>query len=131
MTDILNKVTVSAPAGNQSELVRCRYSYASDAGATGPLVVFEADGAVIVKDVMLLPKSALAGTGAALSVGISTNTDSMIDSVAISGLSVSGMIKASAGVPQYMADGDTLVLDIEAAALTAGIVELTFEVMKP
>lgn len=144
MADLVKKITIGAPFSNEVSYVRTRYSFADDGGASGTTyTIAECDGAVIVKDFFAVVKTACTSPGSmVLDVGIAgstTDDDRFLANVAVASLTANSVHKTILvegtpnveTVPLYLADGDTITMDIDADTLTAGVIEFVIGVMKP
>ncbi len=133
MTALKNHKVLAAPFGNEIARTVARYSFADDGGATGVYVAFTAQGDLVIEDVYLSSKLLPTSLGSAtVSVGRSDDGDGYIDSVAkatlVAGyLAVPALVEGTPNtrpLPAKLADGDTIGFSIEAAALTAGILDV-------
>lgn len=130
MAVLADKKTVSAPWSNASELVRVTYDFDVDGGAIADYDVLEADGNVLVTllnaDVVAAVTSADAilfdlGKGAG-------GGDFWTDVVKGTLLLDAQVASENAGKFVELADGEKIVMGIEAFAATAGKITFTFRV---
>lgn len=140
MAALVGRKIVGAPFSNAEEIVRVRYDFSLDGGATGDLDVLEADGEILIVDHWAVVKTTCtSGGSAALSTGISSDKDYGLDSEAVAGLVANAVLRTvlvegtpnAKRWPLRLADGEKITQTIETAALTAGVVEYVFKIAKP
>lgn len=127
-----NKRTLPAPMGNVAEYIRVVWDFSVDGGAVADFDVFEADSAMIVKLAAAIVKTAATSTDAmVVDLGKSAGGTDFWSDKAVAALTLNSVHTADTketGV--YLADGDKIVMGIEAFAATAGKIEFIFELMK-
>lgn len=142
MTSIANVKTIGAPFGNCKELVRSRYSFADDGGATGTYTVFTAAGSVLITDIWAVVKTSCAGATMTLDVGKTGTVDAFAAAVPVSSLAAAYVVQKKSlftasgtadtpSTPCLLTDGQVITMGINTAALTAGVIEFVVEVAKP
>lgn len=127
--------------GNEKEVVRVRYDFSVDAGATGALDIFEASADVIITGFASVVKTAgTSGGSATLKVGITGDDDAFMTTTqgAVASLTLGAVILPPAvegtpnvlPLPVKLASGAKVLQTIGTAALTAGVVEYVIEYMR-
>lgn len=108
------------------EIVKAVYDYSVDGGGQNNFTLLTAQGACIVKMAALHVKASVtSGSSATVSIGKTSGTE-FANAVGKATL-VSGYVVGSTGVVQ-LAAGDVVALTVGTANLTAGKIEVTFEV---
>jgi hypothetical protein len=140
MASVRGAKTVGPGFANDPEVVRVRYEFGYDGGAVGVLNLLTASGAMIIKDFHAVVKTACTSGGSAVvDVGVvGGDTDALLDGVAVASLTLNSVhsdplvegTPNTKSVPMYLADGGVIAMEIKTAALTAGIIEFVFTVMK-
>jgi hypothetical protein len=131
MTSVVNTRTVSAPFGNEREVVKVTYDFARDGGAAGQLTLFTASGNVLVKSFHAVVKTTCTSGGSAtVDVGYTSDEDYFVVAAAVASLTAGAVLTSAGAVPLRLTDGQVVNMDIDTAALTAGKIEFTIEVMK-
>jgi hypothetical protein len=139
MAAVKDKKLVPAPFPNDIKPVKVYYDFSVDGGATGDLDLIEADDDIVIMGVWAKVVTACASGGsAAVSSGISSDKDALIDSVAVASLTEGSFHKTpmvegtpnTFAVPLKLAAGEKITQTIETAALTAGKIEYTFIVAR-
>mgnify|MGYP006935476905 CR=1 FL=1 len=141
MAAIADTRTIGKTLTNAKEIVRVRYDFSKDAGATGVLDIFTAGADVVITGFMSVVKTAATSGGSAtLKVGI-TGTDNLFMTTtqgAVASLTANAVILPLAiegtpntlPLPVKLASGAKILQTIGTAALTAGVVEYTVEYMR-
>lgn len=127
-----NHQTVGASFGNASEIVVVTYDFAGDSGAIADYDVLTADGEVLVELVNIdVETAATSGGAAVLDLGKGNGGVEYWSDKAFTALTLDAQLKADA-VGQFveLADGEKIVLGIEAATLTAGKFHMMFRLYK-
>lgn len=144
MAAIANKKLIGATNSNGSQIQRARYDFSVDGGVTGSLDIFEAEGAVLVKNFYAVVKTACASTGSmTLDVGVAdaggtTDADYFNAAVAVAALSGNVVLRPlmSTGTPDlfrlplYLSASGKLTMAIAAAPLSGGVIEFVTEFTK-
>jgi hypothetical protein len=126
---------------NQMEVVRGRYDFSVDAGATGALDIFTAGQAIVITHFSLTVKTACTSDGSAtLKVGITgdddrfaTTTQGAVANLTLGAIIVPPAVEGTPNVlplPVKLASGDKVLQTIGTAALTAGVVEYCIAYVK-
>lgn len=135
MAAAAGKKTIGAGFSNEIEVVRVRYDFSVDGGATGDLDLLEADGELLITDHWAVVKTTCtSGGSAAVSTGISSDKDYGIDSAAVADLTANAvhrtvLVEGTPNAkrwPLRLADGEKITQTIETATLTAGVIEYVF-----
>jgi len=134
MTAVVKDKKAGGGFGVGSEFVRIVYDFDADAGATGVLDLFVADGACVIKSFHAVVKTTFTSGGSAtLTAGVqSGDVDVMLAAVAVASLTANSVHGEAVALnfPIYLADGGILQQNILVAAMTAGKIEYVIEVMK-
>lgn len=136
MAAVVAAQTIAPPFTNALEYVRVTYDFAKDAGATGALDLFTADGDLVIAYAHLVVKTAATSGGSATLIwGITGDTNRFADATAgaVANLTAAAVIAPAAAdlVPIKLASGDKVLMTIGTAALTAGKIEFVIGYMKP
>lgn len=119
---------------NEEQVLRVRYDFSVDAGATGALDLFEASADVVITGFHSYVKTAATSGGSAtLKVGTSGDDDAFMTTTqgAVASLTLGALIAPPAvegtpntlPLPVKLASGSKVIQTIGTAALTAGVVE--------
>jgi len=141
MAALKNHQLAGAGFGNEIEWRKVRYDFAKDAGATGALDILTADGACIITHAHARVVTACTSGGSAtLKYGPTADDDRFMNTTqgAVASLTLEAAIIPPAlegapnvlPVPFAMASGGKIIQTIGTAALTAGVVEYTFGIIK-
>lgn len=126
MAVLADAKTVSAPFHNKGELVRVRYSFAADTGAIADYDVLIADGNLLVQLLNVDVKAAVTSDGAvAFDLGKGAGGTEWWSDKVKAALTLDLQSPGSLTLIE-LSDGEKIVLGLEAAAATAGIVEFQF-----
>jgi len=121
---------------NEEVIVKARYNFAVDGGATGALDIFTAGADLIISEFSSVVKKACTSMGSAtLKVGVTGDDDAFMTTTqgAVASLTLGACIFPPAvegtpntlPVPVKLASGAKVLQTIGTAALTDGIVEYT------
>ncbi len=128
MAVLADAKTVSAPFSNVSELVRVTYDFAVDGGAIADYDVLIADGNLLVKLVNVDVVAAVTSGGAvALDLGKSAGGADWWSDKLKAALTLDLQVPGSLTLIE-LADGEKIVLGVEAETITAGKLTFLFEV---
>lgn len=118
--------------GAERELVKIVYDFDKDGGAVGALDIFKAKEACLVVFAYMKVKTACTSGGSAtVSVGNTGDVAGMIAATAVASLTSGAQILGAAlDASHKLAADDIVQMDIATAALTAGKIEICFEVIK-
>lgn len=142
MASLAAKKVVGAPFSNSKEIVRVRYDFANDGGATGSYDVIEADGEILITDMWAVVKTTCTSGGSAtLDAGITSDDDHLVAAAAVATLTAGAVLRPlqvftasgtadTSRLPLRLTDGQVATMDIDAAAFTAGVIEFVYEVAK-
>lgn len=131
MAVLKDKVTTGPGFTNAVEVVRVVYDFTKDGGAVADYDVLEADAACVVSLKHMLVKTAATSGGAmVLDLGKGAGGTEFFSDKAVAALTLNSVHMPSAPVGVYLADGEKIVLGIEAFAATAGKLEMVFEIVK-
>jgi predicted rRNA methylase YqxC with S4 and FtsJ domains len=123
--------TAGAGFSNDPVLVRVVYDFAKDTGAVADYDVMTADSECIVKLNHMLVKTAVTSGGSlVMDLGKSAGGTEFFSDKAVAALTLNSVHSTSAPAAVRLAAGDKIVMGIEAAAATAGKVEIVLEVLK-
>jgi hypothetical protein len=130
MAVLTDKKVVGAPFGNSSELVRVTYDFSADGGAIADYDVLEADGPLLVELVNCDVKTAVTSSDAILfDLGKSSGGTEFWGDVVKASLSLDAQVPSeTVGKIVELADGEKIVMGVEAFAATAGKFTFTFRV---
>lgn len=130
MAVLSNHRTVGAPMGNASELVRVEYDFANDAGAIADYDVLTADGSVLVELVNIDVETAVLSDGAlVVDLGKEAAGTDFLSDTGKAALAVDAQLPAdTVGTIVELADGEKIVMGVEAAAATAGKFHMMFRI---
>jgi hypothetical protein len=132
MAVLADKKIIGGPFANAREIVRVVYDFAADTGAIADYEVLESDGNCIVKLAFAVVKTAVTSSDALVAdLGKGAGGTEFWSDKAVSALTDESVHVADAEYPAIkLADGEKVVLGIEAFAATAGKIEFVFEVYK-
>jgi hypothetical protein len=127
---VADKKIVGAPFGNASELVRVTYDFAVDGGAIKDYDLLEASGNLLVELVNADVKAAVTSADAILfDLGKGDGGGEFWTDVVKGTLTLDAQVSSeTAGKIVELADGEKIVMGIEAFAATAGKITFTFRV---
>lgn len=123
---------VAAPFGNADTIVRARYDFAADGGASDiSKGIIEADGELLVTGFYGVIKTETTGTSSKINVGVAGSLKSIVSEQAPGAAGT--VIKHEANpFPIRLADGAKLLMTLDDSnALTAGVIEWVATVRKP
>lgn len=131
MAALSDAKTVGAPFGNSVELVKVTYDFAVDGGAVSDIDVLVADGNLLVELYNIdVEAAATSGGAAVLDVGKGAGGVEFKSDEALADLALDAQLPADTpGTIVELADGEKIVMGIEAAAYTAGKWHYMFKVM--
>lgn len=129
---VLKDKKVAGPGfTNAVEVVRVEYDFAKDTGAVADYDVLEADAACVVTLKHMLVKTAVTSGGAlVVDLGKEAGGTEFFSDKAVGALTLNSVHMPAAPAGVYLADGGKIVLGLEAAAATAGKLEMVFEIVK-
>jgi len=131
MAVLADKKLGGAGFSNAKELVRVVYDFAVDGGAVADYDVFEADADCVVSLKHMAVKTAVTSGGSlVLDLGKSAGGTEFFSDKAVAAMTLNSVHCPSAPAAVYLAAGAKIVMGIEAAAATAGKLEMVFEVVK-
>ena len=142
MTALAAAKSVGAPFSNAEEIVRVRYNFADDGGATGAYTIATAVGEILVTDMWAVVKTACVGANNTLSIGDTGSATAIVNALAIATYGASGYVVKKENtftasgtadtnaLPRRLSDGQVLSMSLGGAALTAGVIEFCFKVAK-
>jgi hypothetical protein len=130
MAVLADKKTIAAPFANASELVRVTYDFDVDGGAIADYDVLEADGNLLVELVNADVKTAVTSADAILfDIGKGAGGVEFWSDVVKGTLTLDAQVASeNACKIVELADGEKIVMGIEAFAATAGKITFTFRV---
>ena len=143
MAALAEAMTIGDGFGNAPETYRIRYDFAKDAGATGALDIFTADGDLLIVGAWAVVKTTCTSGGSATLIwGISggdtdifcNTTQGAVASLTAGAVIVPPALEGTPNVlplPVKLASGGKLIQTIGTAALTAGVVEYVVQVIRP
>jgi hypothetical protein len=107
------------------------YDFSKDTGAVADYDVLEADSACVVSLKHMAVKTAVTSGGSlVLDLGKSAGGTEFFSDKAVAALTANSIHVTSAPAAVRLASGEKIVMGIEAAAATAGKLEMVFEVVK-
>lgn len=131
MAALIDAKTIAHPFGNERSMVRITWDYSRDGGAAGDFDVLIADGAILVKCIGAIVKSAVTSGGLLdLDLGKGAGGVEFLSSVAVASLTLNSFQVSATSAFIKLADGEKIVMGIDTAAATAGKIEFIFEVVK-
>jgi hypothetical protein len=133
--------TVGYPFTGKKEIVQVTYDFAVDGGATGVINLMKAQDALVITAAHAVVKTACTSGGSAtVKIGITGNDDLLFGTTtgAVANLTDNALIAPDVvegtpnvvAFPAKIAAGDYVLMTIGTAALTAGKIVVTLEVMK-
>lgn len=124
--------TMGAPFGNEMKLVSVEYDFSKDAGAIADYDVITADGAMLVELKNIDVEAALTSGGAlVLDLGKGAGGTEFLSDKAVGDMSLDAQVAPDTpGTFVELADGEKIVMGIEAAAATAGKFHMMFNIYK-
>lgn len=126
-----NKKNVSGGFGNSEELVRVVFDFDVDGGAIADYDVLEADGKCVVELAFMDVKTAVTSGGSlVLDLGKGAGGTDFLSNKAVAALTLDSIHKSDNPAAVELADGEKIVMGLEAAAATAGKLEMAFKVYK-
>lgn len=130
MAVLQDKKTVGAPFGNSSELVRVTYDFSKDTGAIADYDVLEANGPLLVELVNVDVKEAVTSSDAILfDLGKGAGGTEYWGDVVKASLALDAQLPSETiGKIVELADGEKIVMGIEAFAATAGKFTFLFRI---
>lgn len=142
MASLAGAKSIGPTFANEKEVLRARYDFSADAGATGALDIFTASADVVITDFHAVVKTtATSGGSATLKVGVTGDDDLFITTTegAVANLTAATVFQAKPVLtegtpntvawpfPRKLASGEKILQTIGTAALTAGVVEYVVE----
>jgi hypothetical protein len=118
---------------NAKEIFRVIYDFAQDGGAAGALTLATAQEDCVVSDFMAVVKTTCTSGGSAtVQVGQTSDDDAFLTATAVASLTAGTVFQENGAFNSKMklASGAVLTQTIATAALTAGKIEYTFELMR-
>lgn len=116
---------------NAKEIVRVVYDFAEDTGAVADYDVLTADSKCVAKLLHMTVKTAVTSGGSlVLDLGKGAGGTEFFSDKAVAALTLDSVHVTSAPAAVVLASGDKIVMGIEAAAATAGKVEMVFELVR-
>lgn len=134
MAAIKDTKKVAPTFSNAMEIVRAKYDFAKDAGATGVLDIFEAAADIVITHFSLTVKKACTSGGSAtVKVGVTgsdarfaNTTQGAVANLTLGAVIVPPAVEGTPNVlplPVKLASGEKVLMTIGTAALTAGEIE--------
>jgi len=132
MAVLVDKKVVGAPFSNEAQLVRVTYDFAVDGGAIADYDVLEADGDILVEFLVADVKTAVTSADAILfDLGKGAGGGEFWTDVLKGTLILDAQVPSEvAGAFVELADGEKIVMGVEAFAATAGKIQFLFRVYK-
>jgi hypothetical protein len=145
MTAVAGYKKIGAPFSDEVQTIRARYSFSADGGATGALDLFQAVSAcVVVGFYAVVQTTATSGGSATVKVGVTGDDDHFVKTTegAVANLTANALFSAKPEltegtpntiammVPVRLAAGDSVLMTIGTAALTAGVIDFVVQVAK-
>ena len=141
MASVAGYKKVGEPFSNEMEIVRARYDFSKDGGAVGALDLFTATTECIVWGFYgIVQTTATSGGSATVIVGVTGATNAFVDTTAgaVANLTANAVLKAALvegtpnvnPVPRRLAAGESVLMTIGTAALTAGVIDFVIQVSK-
>lgn len=128
MAVLADKKIAGAPFTNAAELVRVVYDFANDTGAVADYDVLVADGSMIVELVHADVKTAVTSGGSlVMDLGKGAGGTEFFSDKAVAALTLDSLHFPTAKAVE-LADGEKIVMGIEAAAALGGKMEFVFRV---
>lgn len=123
--------TAGAGFTNEDQIVRVVYDFAEDTGAVADYDVLVADSDCVVMLKHMAAKTAVTSGGSlVLDLGKGAGGTEFFSDKAVAALTLNSIHVTSAPAAVRLTSGDKIVMGIEAAAATAGKLEMVFEVIK-
>ncbi len=140
MAAIAQQKDIGKTWSNEEQVLKVRYDFSVDGGATGALDIFEALEDVIITGFHSVVKTAATSGGSAtLKVGITgdddlfmTTTQGAVANLTLGAAIFPAVVEGTPNViacPVKLASGAKVLQTIGTAALTAGVVEYTIKYM--
>jgi hypothetical protein len=145
MANLAGYKKVGSGFSNEEQTIKARYDFAVDAGATGALNIFTAESDCIITDFHALVKTAgTSGGSATVAVGVTGSTSAFVTTTqgAVANLTANAVFQANVvltegtpntaafPLPRRLASGDSVLMTIGTAALTAGVIDFVMNVKK-
>jgi len=138
MAAIADVKIVGSTFKNEKVIVRARYDFSKDAGATGALDIFQASRDIIITAFSAVVKTAgTSGGSATLKIGITADDDLFLNTTqgAVANLTANAvllppLVEGTPNVlalPVKLASAAKVLQTIGTAALTAGVIEYVLE----
>jgi len=120
------------PFSNVVEKIELEYDFDNDAGVVGALDLGEAGDPIVVHETHTKVKTAFTSGGAAtLIIGVTGDTNAILQSTAVASLTVGELLKGDAASNQIkMASGDKIIMTIGAFDMTAGKMKVVMLISK-
>jgi len=140
MAAISDVKTIGSTYSNEENVLKVRYDFSKDAGAAGALDLFVASKDTIITGFYAVVKTAFAGSGGSLAVGVTGATSAFVTATqgAVANLTANALLTANTVVtegtpntlafslPRRLAAGDKVVQTI-GTGFTAGVIEYTIK----
>lgn len=109
-------------ASNELQVVRARYDFAVDGGASGAKVVAEATGDVVLVDCWVDVVTGLSSAGGiTVSLGKTSATTGLLSASASTNFTAGACVQTTdATTPLKIADGEQVIMTLNTADATAG-----------
>ena len=138
MAAITDVKIIGSTFKNEKQIIRARYDFSKDAGATGALDIFQASRDVIITGFSAVVKTAgTSGGSATVKVGVTADDDLFVTTTqgAVASLTAAAILLPIAvegtpnvlPLPVKLPSGSKVIQTIGTAALTAGVIEYTIE----
>lgn len=145
MASVAKAKSVGGLFSNEEQVVKVVYDFAKDGGATGALNLFTATSDCILTGFSAVVKTACTSGGSAtVKVGVTGADSAFITTTqgAVASLTANALFQANVvltegtpntaafPLPRRLASGDSVLMTIGTAALTAGVIEYTVKVQR-
>ena len=126
-----DKKTEAAGFSNKEELRRVTYDFAEDGGSQGDYDIYEAQGAQAVRVKMVQVEDALTSGGSAvIDCGKGDGGAEYLSDEGFASFSAGAVVNVATSDYVKLADGEKIVMGIEAADLTAGKMVFLLDVVR-
>jgi hypothetical protein len=139
MAALVQHKTVGAPFSNDEEIVRVRYNFADDGGATTALDVITADGDILITSWHAVVKTTFqTADSATLAAGITGTAGYFIGATAAGSLTENAVLRPlltegtpnAEKLPVRLASGSKVIQTVGTGTFTAGAVEHVIKYVK-